>query len=399
MGSQEVFWLTLLFLIIIVFLVWWSQAAQPKACSRRQQVASRRYIVTLRDHVHPHDFNHNHGDAHEIHHHIEHLFKGVVATIHPSNLNVVRHDPNVISVVPDGQVQAMGWVDHPGFGDVTDSDLMAVIPWNVHKVLNQTAPWDGAPFSGVDVYILDSGVADCIDLNVAEAISFVQNESPKDGNGHGTHVTGTIAASGTKYIRGVCAGLRIRSFKVLDDNGSGDYGTVMVALDEIVKRKRLNPSQAMVVNLSLGGYAGTEEYGPLDQAVATAIAEGIIVVIAAGNDGEDIRKYTPSHVKESISVGAFDQDQDFASFSNHGSEVTILAPGVNIPSTSYKGGIATMSGTSMATPAVVGVVARYLVDQPNLSPAQVKSLILKKAPSGIDEVPRHTTNQRALYVK
>ncbi|NNE34680.1 MAG: S8 family serine peptidase, partial [Rhodothermales bacterium] len=153
-------------------------------------------------------------------------------------------------------------------------------------------------------------------------------------------------------------------------------------------------------NISFGADIGTTEYNALDHAVASAVAQGVVVVVAAGNDGIDAATVTPAHVREAITVGAFESTPaTFASFSNFGDVVDILAPGVDILSMSTEAGRsappALMSGTSTAAPHVAGAAALLLARTPALTPAEVQDAIVSAAQARsltIYGAPANTTN-------
>ena len=153
--------------------------------------------------------------------------------------------------------------------------------------------------------------------------------------------------------------------------------------------------------MSLGVDIGTSEYNVLDEAIAASIEAGVIYVAAAGNDGQDAANYSPAHVDEVITVGAYNQNDGFASFSNHGPTVDILAPGEDIVSLSHipsetKETVSILaSGTSHAAPHVTGVIVRYLGQYPNATASEVSEAIVSAAVPSIQGVPLGTTN-RAL---
>ncbi|SMO69454.1 S8 family peptidase [Gracilimonas mengyeensis] len=210
--------------------------------------------------------------------------------------------------------------------------------------------------SGLTAWVIDSGVdLDHNDLNVNTQLSasFVSNESTADdGNGHGTHVAGTIAALDNDIdVIGVAAGATVVAVKVLDSNGSGSYSGVIDGIDYVAA----NGSAGDAANMSLGG--GTSQ--AVDDAVRNAADQGIYFAVAAGNDGDDANNYSPARVEypNVWTVSAIDDSDAFASFSNYGNPpVEYAAPGVNVQSLWKEGGVNTISGTSMASPHVAGVL-------------------------------------------
>lgn len=224
---------------------------------------------------------------------------------------------------------------------------------------SQTTPWGinrvgGATASSGTAWVIDTGIdLDHPDLNVDTnmSISYASN-TPDDGNGHGTHVAGTIAAiDNDQGVVGVAAGATVVAVKVLDDRGSGSYSDVISGIDYVAA----NGSSGDVANLSLGG--GTSD--AVDDAVRNAADAGVMMVVAAGNDGDDANNYSPARVEYNNvwTVSAIDDTDTFASFSNYGNPpIEYAAPGVDILSLWYGGGTDTISGTSMASPHVAGVL-------------------------------------------
>jgi len=240
-------------------------------------------------------------------------------------------------------------------------------PWGMAKI-RAPATRTRAVIRGVnaDVFVLDTGVArNHRDLNVVEARSFVSwDRSPWDTNGHGTAVAGVIGArdNGVDVV-GVAPGVRIRSLKVLDGEGNGMLSDIVAAVEHMVRWKRsmgLRVRNAVVANLSLGGYVGSAQYTALDMALQAAVRAGITVVVAAGNEGADATLYTPAHAREVLAVGSSDENDLLSPWSNWGEPVRIHAPGSNVLTTYLDNRLARISGTSFAAPHVSGAAALYL---------------------------------------
>jgi subtilisin family serine protease len=204
-----------------------------------------------------------------------------------------------------------------------------------------------------------------------------------DCNGHGTHVAGTIG--GNAY--GVAKGVRLVGVRVLDCAGYGSYSGIIAAIDWVTA----NAQRPAVVNLSLGGSPSEA----VDEAVRRSIASGITYAVAAGNSGADACGASPARTPEAITVGATDQFDQRASFSNFGRCLDIYAPGVGVTSASAGNdtGAATMSGTSMATPHVAGAAALVLASHPGYTPAQVRGAIV----DGVVVTAEAGTPIRLLY--
>ncbi len=222
---------------------------------------------------------------------------------------------------------------------------------------------------GVTAYVIDTGVrVSHKDFGGRASYGFdaVDNDdTADDGNGHGTHVAGTIA--GTAH--GVAKKARIVAVRVLDDKGSGTTEQVVAGIDWVTKNHK-GPS---VANMSLGG--GTDP--ALDAAVGKAIASGVTFAVAAGNESADAKDSSPARVPEAITVASSTDGDAQSDFSNFGSVVDLYAPGSDITSDWNDSDEATktISGTSMATPHVTGAAAVYLAGHPDATPAQVSSAL------------------------
>ncbi|MDF3141823.1 MULTISPECIES: S8 family peptidase [unclassified Streptomyces] len=242
--------------------------------------------------------------------------------------------------------------------------------------LDKSYTWPESAGAGVTVYVIDTGIRIShkdFGGRASYGWDFVGNDrTASDGNGHGTHVAGTVA--GGRY--GVAKNAKLVAVRVLDNAGSGTTAQVIAGIDWVTKHAK----KPAVANVSLGGYRNTQ----LDAAVRNSIASGVTYTVAAGNDGLPAGLYSPAAVKEAITVGATDNKDARASFSNFGSVLDLFAPGVAITSASYASdtGKATFSGTSMASPHAAGVAALYLADHPKAGPAQVSKALVAQAVSG-----------------
>ncbi len=255
-------------------------------------------------------------------------------------------------------------------------------PWGLDRVderdrlLNETYGYDTTGLA-VMAYVVDSGVRgthDDLVGRVTPGFSAVDDGRPAntDCNGHGTHVAGTLA--GTRY--GVAKSATIVPVRVMQCDGSGTGADILEGLDWIFQTHALG--QPAVVNMSLGGPgAGTA----IDAAVGDGIDRGITFVVAAGNEGVDACGYSPANVAAALTVGATDETDARAPFSNYATCLDLFAPGVNIASawSTSDTAVKTLNGTSMATPHVAGVVARYLESAPTATPSQVAEVITNSA--------------------
>ncbi len=214
-----------------------------------------------------------------------------------------------------------------------------------------------------------------------------------DCNGHGTHVAGTVG--GSAY--GVAKGTRLVAVKVLNCQGSGTNAGVIAGIDWVTA----NAVKPAVANMSLGGGASTAT----DNAVINSINSGVTYAVAAGNgdifgNRQNACNYSPARAEPAITVGATQNNDAAASFSNFGTCVDILAPGVSITSAWHTNDTATnsISGTSMASPHVAGAAALVLSANPSWTPQQVRDYLVNNAtPNVITNVGTGTPN-RLLYV-
>ncbi|MEU6643334.1 S8 family peptidase [Saccharomonospora sp. NPDC046836] len=266
--------------------------------------------------------------------------------------------------------------------------------WGLDRIDQRDLPLDETYTAttnaeNVTAYVIDTGVAadhPTFGGRVSGGVDFIDNDSdPDDENGHGTHVAGTIG--GEEY--GVAKGVQIVPVRVLDADGSGTTEQVVAGIDWVAQ----NASGPSVANMSLGGPADPV----LDEAVRGAIAAGVTFGIAAGNEAQDAGGTSPARVTEAITVAASDEKDAEAGFSNYGTVVDLYAPGVDITSAWHDGGENTISGTSMATPHVVGAAALYLSANPEATPADVESALVAAATPDKITNPSAGTPNRLLY--
>lgn len=238
--------------------------------------------------------------------------------------------------------------------------------------------WDlGYTGKGVKVAVLDTGIdTEHEDLQVVGGSSFVwYTDSHDDDHGHGTHVAGIIAGKHNgKGIKGVAPNVELYGVKVLDDWGYGDIVDIVDAIDWAIT------NDMDIVNMSLG----TPTYvSSLEMMVKKASENGVMIVAAAGNDGNEegtgnSMNY-PAKFQEVFAVGATDLNNKRAYFSSTGVEIDIAAPGYEINSTYPDNDYEVLSGTSMATPYVVGMMALYKEAYPSLTNQQLMEMAKSNA--------------------
>jgi thermitase len=219
-------------------------------------------------------------------------------------------------------------------------------------VIDAYQAWDVTQGStSTVVAIVDTGVQSShpdLDSKIVAGYDFVQGDTaPDDGNGHGTHVAGTVAAETNNATggAGTCPNCKIMPVRVLDNNGSGTMANVASGITWAAD------NGAKVINMSLGGSGATT----LQQAVDYAWNKGVFMACAAGNSNtSSTTSAYPAAYARCFAIASTTDTDARSSFSNYGSWVEIAAPGSNIYSTWINSGYNTISGTSMATPHVAG---------------------------------------------
>ena len=312
-----------------------------------------------------------------------HVLTGFSASMTAEQAANLRLDPQVSSVIADEPTHT--------------STVQTSPPWGLDRIDQRTNPGDGTynydtTGAGVTAFIVDTGIRFTHTEFGGRAVSgwdFVDGDADaSDCYGHGTHVSGTVG--GRTF--GVAKAVHYVSLRVWDCSGSGYFSDMISALDWAVAHKPAGPS---VVNISGGGGA----YQPMDDAVARTTAAGLTVVVAGMNSGDDACNYSPARAPSAITVGATDSGDTRAYFSDYGNCIDLFAPGVNIQSSVNTSDTASefWNGTSMATPHVTGIAARYLQSNPSATPAQVTSAVLAAATPNVVLDPVGSPN-RLAYV-
>lgn len=302
--------------------------------------------------------------------------------------------------------------------DTCDGETESMAPWGLARVSHRNTlsfgtfnkylyAEDGG--EGVDAYVIDTGTnTEHVDFEGRAhwGKTIPNGDADVDGNGHGTHCSGTIA--GKKY--GVAKKANVYAVKVLRSSGSGTMADVIAGVDyaaeshlkqvDAAKNGKRKGFKGSVANMSLGG----GKVKMLDDAVNAAVDAGIHFAVAAGNDNADACNYSPAAAGKALTVGASAIDDSRAYFSNYGKCTDIFAPGLSIQSTWIGSNTAvnTISGTSMASPHICGLLAYYLSLQPAsdseysmaaITPKELKSQMLDIATSGaLSDLPANTPN-------
>jgi subtilisin len=373
-----------------------SNSSEQGSAGKAEEVIPGKYIVVLQDDADPDATARQHRERYgaRVTHVYRHAIKGYAAELPEQAVSGVSRDPRVKLVDADRTVEAFGQTAPTGVQRIGGSTNQT----------NQTLANKG---TGVGVAVIDTGIdLDHPDLGqVAGGKNCSTGRSYDDGNGHGTHVAGTIAArDNTVGVVGVAPQATLYAVRVLNNSGSGSWSSIICGVDWVTA----NASTIKVANMSLGGSGsagGKCTDSSLRNAICNSVGKGVTYAVAAGNSTADATNFVPAAYPEVITVSALadfngepggganatcrsDEDDTFADFSNYGAPVDIGAPGVCINSTWKDGGYNTISGTSMATPHVAGAAALYKEANPSATPEQVKSgLISGQEPGPILEDP------------
>jgi subtilisin family serine protease len=319
-------------------------------------------------------------------------YKGFAAEMADDIVDLISALPDVEYIEKDTIIQA-----NLGFQDrayVTQSSAT----WGLGRISHASGgassyTYDDSAGANTCAYVIDTGIYTAhaeFEGRATFLANYAGDGSNTDGNGHGTHVAGTI---GSKTY-GVAKKTKLYAVKVLDSSGSGTTSGVIAGINFAAndQKTRSCPNGA-VANMSLGGSKSTA----LNSATASAVTAGLFMAVAAGNDGSNAGNTSPASEPTAFTVGATDSSDSLASFSNYGSVVDILAPGVSILSTWNNGGTNTISGTSMATPHIAGLGAYILALEGKKTPAALGSRIQALANKNkISGVPSGTVNYLAF---
>lgn len=306
---------------------------------------------------------------------------GFLADVDEEGARAISEDARVRFVEQDGYTRI--------------NEVQSGATWGLDRIDQRASALDGryayeTTGAGVTAYIIDTG----IEFGHTEFAGraergtdlIADGQDGVDCNGHGTHVAGTVG--GRTY--GVAKDVSLVAVRAYDCNGDGQLSRDISAIEWVAA----NAVRPAVANMSASGGA-SPSYATAVQKMTDA---GIPFVVAAGNASADACSYSPANVPDAITVGATNRDDGLADFSNTGSCVDVLAPGVGITSAWHTAADATntIDGTSMASPHVAGIVARYLEGHPGADVSEVTEAILSSATSGTATPPAGTTDLLAF---
>lgn len=361
------------------------------------QAAPSAYIVVLKAGSDPSLAASRHGAIPS--HQYRSALQGYAATLTDAQLARVKADPQVSFVTADLPMQAAG--------KPAPAQPLQVVPTGIQRIGGMMSVGMGIDGidngADVDIAIIDTGIdPNHPDLNVVGGYNCLTGKRWVDGNGHGTHVAGTAAARDNGIgVVGAAPGARLWAVRVLDNQGSGSYSSIICGIDWVTSQA----ATIEVANMSLGG-AGSDDGAcgsinadAMHAAVCRSTAAGVLYTVAAGNDNANSITFIPAAYDEVMTVSALadfnglagggaaatcrsDIDDTMANFSNYGFDVDISAPGVCIQSTWMGGGYNTISGTSMASPHVAGAAALYRSLNPAATASQTRDALLVSATAG-----------------
>jgi subtilisin family serine protease len=313
-----------------------------------------------------------------VRHTYETVLKGFAASMSAQAAAALEHNPNVAYVEQDQVVTA----------DATQSGAT----WGIDRIDQRSRPLSGTytyttTASSVYAYIIDTGIQTShSQFGGRAAVAYdAIGGNGQDCNGHGTHVAGTVGSA----TYGVAKGVKLRAVRVLDCNGSGSNSGVIAGMDWVAR----NHASPAVANMSLGGGYSSS----VNTSANNLAASGVFLAVAAGNSNANACNSSPASAANATTVAASTSTDARASYSNYGSCVDLYAPGSSITSTWINSGTNTISGTSMATPHVVGVAALYKATYGDASYSTIRTWLINNATTSVITGNVTGTPNRLLY--
>ena len=330
-------------------------------------------------------------------------FSGFAAKMHNNSVKALADMDDVAHVEETIKISSRDYGPTAESAPNTGAQIRTSSTWGLQRISSQstvsgnpqnmgyTYAYQNAGLGqGVDIYVVDTGVyTQNLAFGGRARMGFSYENDTTDGDGHGTHVSGTAAGSAF----GVASNANVIGVKVLGSDGSGSSSDTVAGLDYVVQQHDTRKSQggfiASLINMSWGLADSSQS---INTAITSAVTQGVHVSVAAGNNGQDACSSTPSQLGGTksdsiVTVGSVGEGNAISSFSNTGTCVDIYAPGESIVSSwkDYPNEVNTLSGTSMATPHVTGVMAYLMASDQSLaaSPSALKSKLLNMALKGV----------------
>ncbi|KAI1071584.1 hypothetical protein NW752_001727 [Fusarium irregulare] len=307
-------------------------------------------------------------------------FRGFAGSLKDDEIEKLKHDPNVEYIEQDAVIT------------IKATEEQDNAPWGIARLSSsrpgsKTYTYDESAGEGTCAYVIDTGI-DVEHPDFDGRATFLKNFAggrDGDGQGHGTHVAGTIGS--TTY--GVAKKTNLYAVKVLGDDGSGTNSAVIAGMDYVAGHAdSKNCPKGAVVNMSLGG----ERSGAVNNAAKSIVDAGLFLAVAAGNEAVDAANSSPASEESACTVGSTTRNDTLSYFSNFGEVVDVLAPGSDILSTWPGGQTNTISGTSMASPHVAGLAA-YFMGLGKKAEGLCEYIASEALDGVVASVPRDTVNK------
>ncbi|KAH9897423.1 subtilisin-like protein [Xylariomycetidae sp. FL2044] len=362
------------------------RAAPAPLLKPRGEVIEGKYIVKLYDDAEVHALDATMSTLTAAADHVYGVegFKGFAGSLDAAALETLQNHPSVEFIEQDGVMSINAYTTQSG------------ATWGISRLSHTKGTtgytYDSTAGEGTCAYVIDTGIYTAHSEFEGRAtwLANYADSSNSDGNGHGTHVAGTI---GSKTY-GVAKKTKLYAVKVLNSSGSGTTSGVIAGMNYVTSDfPTRGCTKGAVANMSLGGGSSSS----MNAAAKAMVNAGVFLAVAAGNDNTNAANSSPASEPTVCTVGATTSADARASYSNYGSVVDIFAPGTNILSTWTNGGTNTISGTSMATPHIAGLGAYLLALQGSKTPAALCSYIASTANSGVlTSIPSGTVNLLAF---